>query len=103
MDFGDEPGAGSGLALKLATDDWEVNVYAPPDEFFRLCDIRAAAWNDRRSIEAGKSAGTRCFWAAVNDRAAFMIGADDETWDISIAIPFDLIDEILAEVGRGTT
>jgi hypothetical protein len=31
-----------------------------------------------------------------------MIGVDDETWDVSVALPFDLVDEIVREVAAQT-
>jgi hypothetical protein len=40
------------------------------------------------------------FWASVDDQAALMIGQDDETWDVSVTLPFDLVDEIVREVAQ---
>jgi hypothetical protein len=37
------------------------------------------------------------FWSAVDGHAALMIGHDDETWDISIAVPFAVVDEIVRQ------
>jgi hypothetical protein len=82
------------LAVKLQSEEWEVNIYASPDELLRLREIRTADWNERRSIEAGESAGARAFWANTGDTAALMIGHDDETWAISVTLPLDVVEEI---------
>jgi hypothetical protein len=100
VDFTIEPQFDDTFALKLATDEWEVNLRAAGDEFVRLADIRAAEWVKGRSIRAGESAGAAAFWARTGDGAALMIGRDDETWDISFEIPLDVISRIVAEVRR---
>jgi hypothetical protein len=97
MDFSIEPNDDR-LALKLQTDEWEVNVYASADDLLKLREIRTADWSQRRSIQAGESAEATAFWANVGDAAALMIGQDDETWDISVSIAFDVIDQMLDEV-----
>ena len=102
MDFSIDPDADAGLALKLATDEWEVNVYASVDDLLRLSEIRLADWSERRSIQVGKSADAPVYWANVGGHAAMMIGHDDETWDVSVSVPFAVIDEIVREV-RGQT
>ena len=100
MDFSIEPDADAGIALKLATDEWEVNVYGSVDDLLRLSEIRSANWSERRSIQAGESAGARAYWASTGDEATLMIGHDDETWDVSVTVPFDVIDEVVREVRR---
>ena len=102
MDFSVEADAEGGLVLKLQTDDWEVNVLASAESLLQLSDIRAARWDDRHSIQAGESAGAPVFWASIGDgdHAALMIGRDDETWDVSVSIPFEVIDGIVREVAR---
>jgi hypothetical protein len=81
VDFSIEP-MDDGLALKLQTDAWEVNVYASADDLLRLRDIRTAEWGHRPSIRAGTSGEAKPFWASTGGAAALMIGHDDETWDI---------------------
>jgi len=90
------------LAVKLQTEACEVNVRASKSEFMRLTEIRAADWSQRRSIAAGESAGAPVFWASVDDHAALMIGHDDETWDVSVTLPLDVVDEIVREVAAQT-
>jgi hypothetical protein len=90
------------LAVKLQSDAWEVNVRGSIGDFMRLTEIRSADWSQRRSIAAGESAGAPVLWASVDDHAALMIGHDDETWDVSVTLPFDLVDEIVREVATQT-
>jgi hypothetical protein len=58
--------------------------------------IRSASWDERRSIQAGESAGARVYWSAGDgDHANLMIGEDDETWDVSVAVPYTVIDQVV--------
>ncbi|GAB3864052.1 hypothetical protein GCM10029963_73800 [Micromonospora andamanensis] len=50
------------VVLKLqGGDDWELNVWATFEDLAKLRGVRAAAWDQRRSIAAGVSAGGRVF------------------------------------------
>jgi hypothetical protein len=100
VDVSVESDSEAGLTVKLQTDDWEVNFRASADDLLRLSDIRSADWSDRRSIQVGESAGAPVFWAITNDHASVMIGHDDETWDIAVALPFGVVDEIVREAQR---
>ncbi len=102
MDLSVEREVDGRLAVKLQTDAWEVNVRASIGDLMRLTEIRSADWSERRSIAAGESAGAPVFWGSVDDHAALMIGLDDETWDVSVTLPFDLVDEIVREVAAQT-
>lgn len=86
------------IVVKLQTEALEVNVRASGGDLMRLTEIHSADWSQRRSIAAGESAGAPVFWSRVDDHAALMIGHDDETWDISVAVPLDLVDKIVREV-----
>lgn len=100
MDFSIDADRDAGLAVKLATDGWEVNIHGSVDDLLRLSEIRSANWDERQSIQVGESAGARAYWASVGDHAALMIGLDDETWDVSVTVPFDVIDELVREIRR---
>ena len=100
MDISVESDTEAALAVKLQTDDWEVNFRASADDLLTLSDIRSADWSSRRSIQVGESAGALVFWAIANDHASMTIGHDDETWDIAVALPFDVVDEIVREAAR---
>jgi hypothetical protein len=85
----------AGVLLKLQGDEWEANVHASAEELLLLCNIRSASWDERRSIQAGES-GARVYWSAGDgDHASRMIGEDDETWDVSIAVPYAVIDQVV--------
>jgi hypothetical protein len=81
--------------VKLATDEWEVNVRASAGDFLKLAEIRSANWNQRGTVRAGESAGAPVFWTNEGDQATLLIGHDDETWDVAITVP--VVDEIVRE------
>jgi len=95
VDYALEP-EDAGVLLKLQADGWEANVHASAEELLLLADIRSASWDERRSIQAGESAGAHVFWSAgEGDDANLMIGEDDETWDVSVAVPYAVIDQVV--------
>lgn len=94
MDVTLDVDAAGNVAVKLQTDAWEVNFRASRSELVALGGIRAADWNERRSIRAGESAGASVFWAASGDDATLMIGSDDETWDVAVTLPVAAVEEI---------
>jgi len=98
MDYTVEP-EDAGVLLKLQTDEWEANVHASAEELLLLSNIRSASWDERRSIQAGESAGARVYWSAgEGDHASLMIGEDDQTWDVSVAVPYAVIDQVVQAV-----
>jgi hypothetical protein len=90
-----EPAADGLLAVRLQRETWELNVRASADELAKLRAIRAADWDRRRSIRAGRSAGAPVFWAVGEEGVTLLIGDDDETWDIGVTVPVETVDEIL--------
>jgi hypothetical protein len=94
MDVSLDMDATGGLAVKLQADDWEVNFRVSQIELTALSQIRSADWDERRSIRAGESAGAPVFWASDGDNATLMIGHDDETWDIAIALSVEAVEDI---------
>ena len=100
MDYTVAPEDG-GVLLKLQADEWEANVHALAEELLLLSDIRSASWDERRSIQAGELAGALAYWSAgEGDHANLMIGEDDETWDVSMAVPYAVIDEVVQVLRR---
>ena len=89
-----EEDAAGDVAVKLQTDEWEVNFRASRAELVALSGIRHADWDERRSIRAGESAGATVFWASGGYDATLMIGSDDETWDVAITLPVAAVEEI---------
>jgi hypothetical protein len=70
------------VVLKLqGGDDWELNVWATFEDLAKLRGVRAAPWDQRRSIVAGTSAGGKVFRCAPGDGsdpeiATVLIGHD---------------------------
>ena len=81
--------------VKINSGDWEVNVRATPLEFARLDSIRTATWASRNSIAVGRSAGALVFWSCDGPTASILIGSDDETWDVALEVPVDVVDRIV--------
>jgi hypothetical protein len=92
--------AGSVVVMKLQTPTWEVNIEAPAADFVRLRSIDDADWNARRSLAIGTSAGARVYWAISGEQAMILIGHDDETWDIAVAVPQPTVREIASLAER---
>jgi hypothetical protein len=84
---------------KISSGDWEVNVRATPHEFATLDAIRSATWASRDSIAVGTSAGAPVFWSCDGSTASILIGSDDETWDVALSVPVDVVDRIVEFVG----
>jgi hypothetical protein len=89
------------VVLKLeGGDNWELNVWSTFEHLARLVDIRAANWDERKSIEAGHCAGARVFWCSHGDTAMIMIGHDDETWDFAVQVDVTIVDAIAEMAGQ---
>lgn len=85
-----------GVAVKMSSDQWELNVLAPPLDLVRLYGIRDADWDTRRSLEIGTSANASVFWAMshIQGEVNVFVGHDQETWDIGVTVPLDTVLEI---------
>ena len=95
MDVSVEREADGRLLAKLAANELEVNVRLSGEDLAALADARAASWDKRRTVRAGESAAAPVFWASEGDQAMLLIGDDDETWDVAVAVPLRVIDEIV--------
>ena len=80
--------------VKLQTEAWELNIWAPIADLLRLREVKEADWGARRSLPVGTCADARVFWAADQDQVTILIGQDDETWDIAVTVPLGTVDEI---------
>jgi hypothetical protein len=92
--------AGSVVVMKLQTETWELNIRAPVADFVRLHGINDADWDARRSLAIGTCADARVHWAASGGQAMILIGHDDETWDIAVAVPVATVHEIASLAER---
>jgi hypothetical protein len=84
-----------GFAVKLQTPEWELNVLATKDELTQLATIRHADWASRRSIRAGVVAGSAAYWSSEGRTATVLVGHDDETWDLALRMPVEVVDEVV--------
>ncbi|WP_030529651.1 hypothetical protein [Phycicoccus jejuensis] len=80
---------------KISSGEWEVNVRATPLEFASLDSIRSAAWASRNSVAVGRSAGAPVFWSCDGSIVSILIGSDDETWDVALSAPIDVVDRVV--------
>jgi len=101
LDEASGPGEPIVVCVILQTPEWELQVYATPEELVELRSIRDADWDQRRSLQIGKCLGVPVHWsvvAATEGVATILIGPDDETWEIAITVPITTVDTIVAEV-----
>lgn len=93
--------ADSPALVKLQTDTWELNIWAPIADLLRLRDIRDADWDARHSLAVGTCADARVYWTSGDGRVTVLVGHDDETWDIAVAIPPATVEKIVTLAERG--
>jgi hypothetical protein len=95
MTFDIEGSPGAPVLVKLQTETWEVNVWAPLADLARLRNVKDADWDARRSLAIGTCAGASVYWAMEGeDQVSILIGHDDETWDVGVTIPLATAYEI---------
>ena len=88
-------------AVSLSTNSWLALIHIAPEEAGRLSEVTSRSWDDG-ALRIGDSAGASAFWstnADDKDTVVILIGDDDETWDISFAIPAATIAEIVQAIG----
>jgi hypothetical protein len=85
-------------AVSLMTHTWLCLIHIAPEDVPRLSDVTSTPW-DSGALRIGDSAGVGVFWSVNGeddkDTVVILVGDDDETWDISFAVPATTIDEIL--------
>jgi hypothetical protein len=90
-------------AVSLSTQTWLALIHVAPEDVERLGEVTSRPWDDG-ALRIGDSAGASAFWSINSDKdrdtVVILIGEDDETWDISFAVPATTIDEILAAIKR---
>lgn len=91
------------LLAKFSDDGWELNVRAPAPEFLTLRDIRMFDWDTRRVAKVGTCAGASAFWCSDGKTATILVGHDDETWDVAVTVPVEVIDDLVRQVDPQTT
>jgi hypothetical protein len=88
-------------AVSLSTDTWLALIHIAPEDVVRLNDVTSRSWDDG-ALRIGESAGASVFWSVNGegdkDTVVILVGDDDETWDISFAVPAATIGEITAAI-----
>lgn len=88
-------------AVSLSTDAWLAVIHIAPEDVGKLHEVTARSWDDG-ALQIGDSAGASVFWSSAGedttDTVVILIGHDDETWDISFAVPAATIDGILEAI-----
>ena len=88
-------------AVALSTTTWLVMIHIAPEDVALLGEVTSRSWDDG-ALRIGDSAGTSVFWSVNGeddkDTVVILVGEDDETWDISFAVPAATIDVILSEI-----
>jgi hypothetical protein len=84
--------------VKLATDEWEVNIRLSATDIRAL--VGSAHWHQRGTLQAGESAGAPVFWASDGKQARLLIGNDGQTGDVANIIPFRVVDEVVRRAIR---
>jgi hypothetical protein len=92
--------------VKIGTDTFEVNIIVPVAEANRLHHVREATWG-AGALRIGTSAGAPAWWC-VGDKdgqktLSILVGHDDETWQIALALPIETIDDVLQEIADAPT
>jgi len=75
--------AGVSLLIRIQRSDLQL-----------LAGVPAASWLQRSSITAGTSLGSPVFWCRdeeAPDTAVILVGGDDETWELALQVPMDLV------------
>ena len=85
---------------KFAGDSWELNVKAQASELLMLREIRNMDWDTRRSAKLGNSAVANVYWCSDGKTATIMVSHDDETWDVAVSVPVELVDDLVRQVDQ---
>ncbi|MFV0530439.1 MAG: hypothetical protein ACK5MD_03280 [Flavobacteriales bacterium] len=91
----------SEIQLKISNEQLELNLRMTKAESIDLIEnIQKAKWDERKSIRAGSCLDSNVFWCINENKSiSLLIGHDDETWEIAIVIPIDIMDEIKIKTG----
>ena len=85
--------------VKLQGDTWELNVWATTDELWKLADIEKTDWDQRRTLQVGRSAKAPVWWSERDGTVYILVGHDDMTWDFGVTVPLSTVHNLLAELG----
>jgi hypothetical protein len=88
--------------LKIQRDDWEINIWMTANELAVVPNVRLARWDERESIQLGRSAGSPTFWSCEDGNLSILVGQDAECWDFGLTLPEEILDDVIAEIERET-
>ncbi len=93
----------SEIQIKISNTQMELNLVMTESETIDLIEnIQTADWDKRKSIKAGVCLNSNVFWCSNGNNISLLIGHDDETWDIGMIIPLEIINKIKIETGYNT-
>jgi hypothetical protein len=86
------------LSADVGVGAWLASIHIAPEDIGRLREVTTRSWEDD-ALRIGDSAGASVFWS-MNDGddkslVIIAIGPDDESSDITFAVPAATISEIL--------
>jgi hypothetical protein len=84
--------------LTLSGPDFYLLIRIAPTELLSLRRVHGASWDGRKAIKAGVALGNPVFWcrSSVDPTAvSVLVGADDETWELSLELPADVLARVL--------
>lgn len=84
--------------VKIASDLLEINVIISNTEIIKLSEVKQTNWNSG-ALQIGTVAGVRAYWCNSGDNMiSILIGNDDQTWDIGLRLPENIISMIYDEI-----
>ena len=95
----DEDGTPS-YAVKISSPLIELNVAIPRSDIQSLRRALSTEWSSG-ALCLGTCAGVPVFWcAAEQGMISVLVGYDDQTWDVCLTLPAEVIDMILNGLPR---
>ncbi len=86
--------------LRITSEEFCVVIHSSAAALRGLDAVRQAEWATRGSLQIGTTGLGRVYWTPGErpDLAVLLIGHDDETWDVSVVVPMEVVDDILTQV-----
>ncbi len=84
------------MLVILEEGTWVLQVLASLSELVTLSAIREADWAARGALRVGTVFGVSVYWSSNDDTATAMVGHDDETWQIAMTMPVDMVERLAA-------
>ncbi len=86
--------------VKLQGETWELNVWATTDDLWKLADIEATDWSQRRLLAVGRCARAPVWWHEEDGTVYIIVSEDYEAWDLCVAVPLATVRSLLDELGE---